>query len=99
MRVRHEAFHTWKHACLKKSEKKPRRQNSSIIADQSLAYRAKAKHEHAKGEPDIGLELLEQHVGWYLEQDIRHEEDNQADVIPVVPEQIQFLGETEDVGV
>lgn len=51
----------------------------------------------AKRTPDSGRQLLQQDVGWNLEENIRDEEDDQRSVVFVARGDAQFFRETKDV--
>lgn len=50
------------HARLKDSKEESRREQSTVILDQTLHYCNESEEEHIQAEPDVWLEFLEKDV-------------------------------------
>jgi hypothetical protein len=88
----------WKHASLENTQEEARGEQAGVVGDKSLKQGDQAESEHVDGQPDMGLEVLEQQVGRDLEEDVGDEEDDECRVELVVLEP-QLDGQIEDVGI
>ena len=89
---------SWEHAGLKDAEEEATCEKAAVVLDNTLHHGREAKEKHVGGEPDMGPEALQHHVGRDFENDIGDEEDTQGGVVHVARE-IQVRGEAVDVGV
>jgi hypothetical protein len=70
-----------KHSRLKDAEEEATRQQATVAAHNTHHDGDKAEHEHVGGQPDMGLEALEENVGGDLKETVGHEEDDQSGVV------------------
>lgn len=65
-----------KHASLEHTKEEARGQQAGIVLYQALHHGGESKQEHVDREPDVGLELFEQHVAGNLKETVGYKEDD-----------------------
>ena len=90
---------TWKHAGFEYPQEEPSGEQASVVCDEALHHGHETEAEHANGEPNAGLQFLENDVGRNLEEDVGDEEDHKSCVVLGSIDDPQLLAEAKNVRV
>jgi hypothetical protein len=80
-----------KHATLKDAQEESGSEKTGIALNEALEHSDETKAEHANGEPDARLQLLENDIGGYLEQNVRDEEDDESGIVLGALDDVEFF--------
>lgn len=87
------------HARLCEAEEESCSEETAVIDNKALANCDEAEEEHTSGQPYVGSEPLQEDIGGDLTEAVGDKEDDESGIVFIILVNLEFLGETKDLGV